>query len=340
MSENINLTIGITGCNRKYYSLALLQSIKAVKENPANNININVIYVDNGSTEPDLVNNLQNHAEIDKVILRTERDPAQDEWKGKNEILKNLPVDCDVLCFFQDDTQIINSGVFIETVKDFYELGLYHMSIHAVRRVTVKNDVDLNADLLESPITKRKYWKRVNVHLNTTGLYSPKLFREIGNYPVDSEIGLTHDGFTSAEDYMDGKAKKAVGLDKLSPLHPHIPSVASIWNDPRGMHAVVRGDKRLGHYIPPNDTTQGLYYDVNPPAFLIDEKNRLAPLSFVDVSFPLGWEYAKTPDGDQVKYSKDLIKSEGPAHYFDNSQTVVNDIESAEPEYLQDWLEE
>ncbi len=340
MSENVNLTIGITGCNRKYYSLALLQSIKAVKENPANDININVIYVDNGSTEPDLLNILENHAEIDKLILRTERDPAQDEWKGKNEILKHVPEDCNVLCFFQDDTQIINSTVFLETVKDFHNLELYHMSIHAVRRVTVKNDIDLNTRLLQSPLTKRKYWKRINVHLNTTGLYSPKLFKEIGNYPVDSGMELTHDGFTSAEDYMDKKAKEAIGLEKLIPLHPHIPSVASIWNDPRGMHAVVRGDKRLGHYTPPSDGAGGLYYEVNPAPFLIDEANDASPLSFVDVCFPLGWDYAKTHDGDQVKYSKDLIKSEGPAHYFDNSAADVSDIEDTQPEHIQDWLEE
>lgn len=357
LSEKVNLLIGITACNRLMYSKALLKSLQIFKDEYSDKINTRIVYVDNGTTEPGVHEYLDNCETIDEVVYRPERDPSNDEWKGKNEVLSRVnqalpwatsPPD-QVICFLQDDSQLINTHAFAASVIDFALSNQMHQSVHIIRRVSVEGNIVQGSSPQTSPITSSKYWQLSNIHLGTTGLFNPKLFEKIGNYPT----GLrekTVDGFTSAEDVMSAKAQQA-GMLQFA-FCPHIPSFAAVWNDPRGMHAIVRGDNRVGHYLPPFGT-EGLYYEM----VSIEQHREMIksprPISFVDTCKGLGWSYPLDQMGDLLKYdtknNMNTLYKEGPITLFDGTPSSIeadNSVEKVEEvsststnlDYMDDWL--
>ena len=356
LSEKVNLLIGITACNRLLYSKAMLKSIQIFKDLYQEQISTRVIYVDNGTTEPGAKEYLDSCETIDEVVYRPERDPSNDEWKGKNEILSRvnykLPWSTSkpdqVICFLQDDSQLVNPHAFAASVIDFALSNQIHQSIHIIRKVSVENNVFPNSGAQTSPITNSKYWQMRNIHLGTTGLFHPELFQKIGNYPVDLKE-KTVDGFTSAEDAMSAKAQQAGLLQFM--FCPHVPSFAAVWNDPRGMHAIVRGENRLGHYLPPFGT-DGLYYEMTS----LEEHEKLVqqerPVSFTDMCRGIGWDYARDPNGDLLKYdtknNMSVLYDEGPLTMFDGSAVDTEkshsenlaDVQSTSKnlDYMDEWL--
>lgn len=355
-TDKINLLIGITACNRLLYSKALLKSLQVFKDQFSHRINTKIVYVDNGTTEPGAKEFLDSCETIDEVVYRPDRDPSNDEWKGKNEILTRvsqpLPWSTEpptqVICFLQDDSQLVNARAFAESVVDFALSNQIHQSVHIIRKVSVEGSI-LNASQPQSsPITNAKYWQLQNIHLGTTGLFSPKIFETIGNYPVDLKE-KTVDGFTSAEDVMSAKAYQAGLLQFM--FYPHVPCFAAVWNDPRGMHAIVRGESRVGHYLPPFGGDD-LYYKMLSD----DEHEKLVqssrPNSFVDICQPVGWEYPKDFNGDLLKYDTKnnmaTLYSEGPVTKFDGSpsedvfeeQSTNPDVEvtSKNLDFMDEWL--
>jgi len=313
-----------------------------------------VIYVDNGSTEPGLIELLGSNEVIDELVLREIRDYSQDEWKGKNEILDRALGKCDVLCFLQDDCQLVSVEGLLSNVRDFYDKKMSHMIIQAQRKTTIRNNLrapDTTFMLSEkasvpvwtSPITNEKYWESYNFHFNTTGLYDPKIFELIGKYPIGDDLKLTMDGFTSAEDIMDRKVKKITDIFSNTFFHPQVPVFLPIWNDPRGLHALVRGERRHGHYIPPDEKTL-LYYSMLSKDELEDTKVKNQALSFADIARPIGWDYPRTPDGDHIKGSKEVIKADGPTCFFDGALETITveeiptpNAQDEEYDYLEEW---
>ena len=356
LTEKVNLLIGITACNRLLYSKALLTSLQTFKELYADQINTRVIYVDNGSTEPGAKEYLDNCETIDEVVYRPERDPSNDEWKGKNEVLARVNQDLpwstsppdQVICFLQDDSQLVNAHAFAASVIDFALSNQAHQSVHIIRRVSVEGNILPGTGPQTSPITNSKYWQLRNIHLGTTGLFHPKLFEKIGKYPVDLKE-KTVDGFTSAEDAMSARAQQSGMLDFM--FCPHIPSFAAVWNDPRGMHAIVRGENRVGHYLGPFGT-DGLYYEMTT----LEEHQELLqsqrPVSFTDMCRGIGWDYSRDSQGDLLKYdtknNMGVLYEEGPVTMFDGTPAEVTQEHSkaladAQPtsknlDYMDDWL--
>ena len=81
----MHLSIGIISCNRLKYLKGLLKSLECLKSESG----IEIIVVDNGSTESGLVeylNSEKSRGFIDKLILNKERDWKNDEYKAKNII--------------------------------------------------------------------------------------------------------------------------------------------------------------------------------------------------------------------------------------------------------------
>ena len=354
LSEKVNLLIGITACNRLLYSKALLKSLQIFKNQYSDKINTRVIYVDNGTTEPGTKEFLDSCETIDEVVYRPERDPSNDEWKGKNEILDRVnqalpwattPPD-QVICFLQDDSQLVNPHAFAASVIDFALSNQIHQSVHIIRKVSVEGNVFPDAPVQESPITKSKYWQLRNIHLGTTGLFNPKLFEKIGKYPVDLKE-KTVDGFTSAEDVMSAKAYQSGLLQFM--FCPHIPSFAAVWNDPRGMHAIVRGENRVGHYLPPFGVDD-LYYEITS----IEEHQKLLenprPISFTDICRGVGWDYARDENGDLLKYdtknNMNSLYEDGPVTLFDGTassappetSTQESPATSKNLDFMDEWL--
>ena len=145
MTDKINLLIGITACNRLLYSKALLTSLQIFKDQYSDKINTRIVYVDNGTTEPGAKEYLDSCETIDEVVYRPERDPSNDEWKGKNEILSRVsqelpwattPPD-QVICFLQDDSQLVNTHAFAASVIDFALSNQTHQSVHILSLIHI-----------------------------------------------------------------------------------------------------------------------------------------------------------------------------------------------------------
>jgi hypothetical protein len=355
VTENINLLVGITACNRLLYSKALLKSLQIFKDQYSDKINTRVIYVDNGTTEPGAKEYLDTCEVIDEVVYRPERDPSNDEWKGKNEILSRVNQETpwattkpdQVICFLQDDSQLVNTHAFAASVVDFALSNQAHQSVHIIRKVSVESNIVQGSEAQRSPITESKYWQMSNIHLGTTGLFSPKLFEKIGNYPVELKE-KTVDGFTSAEDVMSAKAYQSNLLQFM--FCPHVPSFAAVWNDPRGMHAIVRGDNRVGHYLPPFGTKE-LYYEMTSLEDHAKLEQSSRPISFTDMCHGIGWDYSRDTAGDLLKYdtknNMDTLYSEGPVTLFDGTASSSTIEAQATPDipvtsknldFMDEWL--
>ena len=323
--KNVRLMIGITGCNRLHYTKALISSVERFKSLYKKKISIHVLYVDIGSTEPGLVESLQSSDVIDSLILRDDRDYEQDVWKSKNEIIARsllqeagkdpLEKSHTILLMLQDDCQIVNPHSLFNSIIDFHYLDMNYMSVDCLRKKTMDRTVNTRIFPSYSPRTNTRYWALKNRHLGTTGLFNPLVFEKIGLYPVNSDL-KKFDGFTNCEDWMTARAEQRGLIDTL--VSPQVPSIASIWNDPRGMHCLVREDKRCGHYIAAKDP-RGLYYEMID----INNHKKLEAYdyycSFNDLVFPIGWEIKKDPDGEMTKFDRARIALEGPFFNFDGT---------------------
>tara|TARA_A100001011_G_scaffold391912_1_gene478371 strand:- start:68 stop:1114 length:1047 start_codon:yes stop_codon:yes gene_type:complete len=340
--NKIRLIVGITGCNRLYYTRALLASLASFKQNYANKIETIVVYVDNGSSEPKLIDFLKSSSTIDELVLNEDRDTSQDVWRGKNQLIRRCLASkgwidpkrrkTNVLLMLQDDVQIVNVHALYKSVVDFYRFNMNYMSVQSVRRSTLETNINKKISPNTSPTTGAKYWLTMNRHLGTTGLFNPTVFDKIGLYPIEEEY-RKFEGFTNCEDWMTARASQAGIIDVIT--IPHVASMSSIWNDPRGMHCLVKHDRRCGHYIKaPSD--DDLYYEM-----LTDEENHVLesfpiPVSFNETTRPIGWELSRDENGDMMKFDRSRIILEGPFHNFDGTPWEESGTVDVE-ENIHDW---
>ena len=323
--NKIRLIVGITGCNRLYYSQSLLASLSSFKSTYGNKLEIVTVYIDNGSTEPGLIEFLRNSDIIDELNLNEERDSKQDVWRGKNQLVRRAlrseswvdPIHrrTNILLMLQDDSQIINIHSLYKSIIDFYRFNMNYMTVQAVRRSTLNATINSKIKPNTSPTTGAKYWLTINKHLGTTGLFNPSVFDKIGLYPVEEDY-RRFDGFTNCEDWMTARAAQAGLLDVVT--IPHVPSMASIWNDPRGMHCLVKHDRRCGHYIK-FSSSDFLYYEMLSRKENQDLEFFPIPVSFNETARPIDWEIPRDVSGDMMKFDRSRIILEGPFFNFDGT---------------------
>jgi glycosyltransferase involved in cell wall biosynthesis len=329
----MELTIAITSCNRLLYTRALINSLQDLRSAGAE-----IVLVDNCSSEPGLSEYLT-EAEgclLDKLELRTgDRDWINDEYIARNKLIEMASKE--VILFMQDDSQFIGTPQLIQTyISDFLEMNALSLSISAVRKSTL-NDWTVGIEPVISPDGKRKYWMNRHNHFPTTGLFKAQVFRNLGSYPTDWE--KVQENWGRSEDHYDKLITQKYPPNTLKNVLGQVPVFPSVWNDPRGGYAFIRENIRYGHYLPPPDPS-GLYYEM-----MTDEKVELLldqddVLGFIDVAVPLGWEYAKQPDGDQLKYGQHLVKEQGPTVVIETGATTHSqEIISETDDYLGDWLE-
>ena len=313
----MNLTIGIISCNRFKYLKALLKSLECLKpDSNREEHNIEIILVDNGSTEKGLINYLEKLKKsgfIDILHLRKERDWKNDEYHAKNYIIKHSTYD--IIFFLQDDLSFVGTLDYLnKAVESFENSDALCMDMCGVRNTTVFRKIDYNKQFIHNDF---KYWGTKDNHFQTMGLFKKFVFEECGNYPVGEKFSSwkwKKIPSIQQEDYYSYLVKEKFLKTKKTSIITvltHVPLFVTIWNDPRGGYAFVRENKRYGHYSDPIDDS-GLYYE-----HMSDEKiNKLLdnrfPSGFTLVAKPLGWEYAKTLKGEQEKYDRDKIIEEGP----------------------------
>lgn len=309
----MHLSIGIISCNRLKYLKGLLKSLECLKSESG----IEIIVVDNGSTESGLVeylNSEKSRGFIDKLILNKERDWKNDEYKAKNIIIKESLYD--IIFFLQDDSSFIGTKELLSKyIDDLKESDAVCLDVCGVRMCTIFRKIDYSK--LEISRNKCKYWGTKDNHFQTMGLFKKYVFRECGNYPIGKDFSswkIKDKDTIQQEVYYDALVKKKLlstkRINKVT-LFAHIPLFITIWNDPRGGYSFIRDDKRYGHYIDA-ESENGLYYNhLNN-----EEIDRLMsyrfPSGFTTVAKPIGWDYAKSENNDQLKYDREKIMKEGP----------------------------
>jgi glycosyltransferase involved in cell wall biosynthesis len=328
---SIKLTIGVISYNRKKYMKSLLKSLEYIKDDSE----IQVVVVDNGSTEEGLVEMLKSSDVIDDLHLGEKKNWINDEYIAKNKITDLCRGD--VLFSMQDDRQLLVTSKYLKLyAQDLLESHIPTMGVDAVRRITVSSRVDPK-NCLVSQKTGCKYWINLNNKVGTTGLFIVDVLREMGPYPVDWPVEKEYWG-RSEDVFNEMIWSKYPG--KCVSIRSHIPLVAGVWNDPRGGQAFIRGDTRYGVYLDAPDKS-GLYYEMLIDHELDTMMKFKNPLSFVEVCKPIGWKYAKDETGDQKKFSQKDVMNEGPfAHISSSNVETLNSeiIKDDDSNWVDDWM--
>jgi len=328
---SIKITIGIISYNRKKYIRSLLTSLECVKEDK----DIQVVVIDNGSTEAGLIDMLKNFDVIDDLHLGERRDWINDEYIAKNKMIEIATGD--VLFSMQDDRQLIGTPEYLKSYsQDLLDSGIPFIGVDAVRMITLSSRVDSNS-CFQSQNTGCKYWVDSNNHFGTTGLFSMSVLKDLGAYPTNWPVEKAYWG--RSEDIFNKRVVEKYPNSVIA-LIAHVPLTAGAWNDPRGGASFIRGNIRYGTYVePPHES--GLYYEILSNEKIKDLMKSNRPQSFVDVCTPLGWNFAKDNVGDQKKYpQKDIIK-EGPFETISEESAINNLLDEAinDQSWVDEWME-
>jgi glycosyltransferase involved in cell wall biosynthesis len=301
----VNLTIGITTCNRLKYSQAQKKSLEKITS-----LNeVETILVDNGSSEKGFEKFLDNcEKSYEKVFRRKNRDWINDEYHAKNTIIENAT--SDIILFLQDDLQFIgDQEILFSLVDDFRKIPVMCLDVNGVRKITLQNTLGNQYVLTEN---NNKFWVTSNNHFQTMGLFKKNVFDNLGSYPIDWPEEKEYWG--RSEDWYDSNIKKRFPGTQIT-LKNHVPIFIPVWNDPRGGYAFIRGEKRYGNYLDPV-SSNGLYYDHLEQSEYNNLMKNDAPSSFAEVAKPSGWTYSKNEIGDQIKYPQSSVLEEGPENDF------------------------
>lgn len=259
------------------------------------------IVADMGSTELGLREYLDGLDWVEKYYHDAPRDWINDEYHAKNAIIERIKHD--TIVFLQDDSQMIVPDEHLYAcIDDFQSMDdCYVMEIFGVRRVTLEKTTHRDPTLVNG----RRYWKRVDQHFVTTGIFKTEIFKEVGPYPVDWETKKENWG--ASESWYANEVKK---LKNSNTYRTHIPLFLSVWNDPRGGYAFIREDKRYGNYLDPVDSD--LYYKKLNETQVESFLQGTLPMSFMNVAMPLGWQVPTVDGGEQKKWVQADVMGEGP----------------------------
>lgn len=302
-TETFDLTIGITSFNRLLYLTSLFKSLESFDREK-----IQFVVVDTGSTEKGLIDFLKQQYENKKIhhlflIKSEERSWTNDEYKAKNIIIDESK--SDVILFLQDDLEcLVSQDVLLNAAKAFLGTWIRCCEVNAVRKSTISSNHEAHPAIFRQGI---RFWVPKNNHFHTMGFFRKDLFEKFGKYPTSWPE--TQEYWGKSEDWFDDLLKRAFPGQNLN-VSLWVPLFAPVWNDPRGGYAFIRGDKRYGHYLPPQNN-ENFYKKIDDN----EHKNlqlEYVPLSFVDVCKPEGWSYKIDSNGDQIKYPQSKVMLEGP----------------------------
>ena len=297
------ITLAITHCNRLKYLRALIESMQEF----INNCTPQLILVDNSSVESgsaEFFDELRGRGW--DVTVRRERNWINDEYIAKNIIISKAAHD--VILFLQDDAELVVPWQHLSRLVDtFRDMPHFSMEIEGVRRVTVQRRT--GDALREDPGVHAK----IDPHFPTHGLFMTSVLRENGDYPTSWPLDRSFWG--RSEDWYDKHLKDRHPHTMLSCIS-RVPCFVSVWNDPRGGYAFIRGDRRLGHYRSPVGKS---YYNPITAGQVerLDASGR--PSVFLDIAQPSGWRIALDPTSEIYKYPQSQILIEGPSAPLESS---------------------
>lgn len=313
MSPLPKVTFALLSWNRLHYLRATLESALTCIEYP----NMEWIVSDNASIEPGLQDYLNQHTHLDKVLCKSQTHAA-----AMNELIEIATGD--YIFIWPEDVQFVVKGDWLKQVIRMMDTNpdIGSVGLDGQRSSTLHNH--LHPHWRTRLFQARRDWKcfgkirsprwvdgEGSYQMFTLGGAMPgvcgsgiptltrrSLWQEMGGWRSNQKSEGLIDSSMGAEDRMVAtfyQAKKPLQMAQLNP-----PVAADIITDTFGCKAKVRGPYRFGDYMPPPDGT--FYYRIREQAeFAHHPKN--TPISFSELTQPLGFSIPKDQQGDRLKCS-------------------------------------
>lgn len=291
----------IISFNRALYLDSLLHSLQDELSD------LDLVIVDNGSKEKKIEDVFSAWQDRVKIIRLQGGDWINDEYKAKNAFIEycrstTKTSSSESLLFLQDDMQYVGPRRQLKNIiEDLNNTGFLNISMTGVRKSTIASSY--------SSSRRGNVWQLKDNHFGTIGLHRRQVFEEVGPYSQSYPIQREYWG--RGEDDYHARVISKYGQHSLISGFMHAPVFVSVWNDPRGHYSFLRDNKRYGTYTPPVAPSR-LYYE----HLSVDRYNSLvsstSPAGYIDIAMPIGWQYARSLEGDQEKYPQQKILLEGP----------------------------
>jgi glycosyltransferase involved in cell wall biosynthesis len=303
-TQSPRITIGIVSYNRFFYLRALISSLSRAIDRT---IPTEIIIVDNGSKEKELVDFIENKdsflntcpiANNIRVIHHSPKDWMTAEYEGRNVILEESMGD--YIMFLQDDQQAIIDGLFM---KDMINITNNHSSTMIIVDAIRRKDTQIR---YTNPIrivgTECDFFKTSYRRFPTTGFASRAIYERCDLYPVNKA-----DYWGWAEDIYNSRV--VTNFPSRSAFVTQVPQFLPIWNGRQGEYSFIRNGKRYGDYIGPSGHMH-LYYDFLTKEDIRRLRGHSRISSFVDIAKPMAWDYRIDSSGDVISTSQDRIMEE------------------------------
>ncbi len=308
------LTVGIVSCNRKYYLKSLIESLKQTVDQ-----DIELIVIDNASTEIGLRDYLIKEKFISRLIMNKVRKPKTEHMTALNQIVKEAKTE--YLLILSDDIQFIRKNWITDSlfILEKYD-EINSVSLSALRKSTLQKIFGFNKShilnilrdiFFRKKIRFQKKYKSINENFISFGymrepidgvgmltICKTSLWKNL--YPWHANDGIEtefKDSSGGGEYYMIKKARKNKIRGHM--ITSNLPVIATIVTDKKGFNAKIRENFRFGKYFPP---TEKYYYKISE-----NKKNEnFIPFSFEEYVIPEGIILPLDKNGNLIKGSINL----------------------------------
>ena len=307
------VTFALLSWNRLHYLKATLESALACIDYP----NMEWIVSDNESNEPGLADYLNTHPKLDKVLCK-----KQSHAEAMNELIQVARGK--YIFIWPEDVQFVVKGDWLQDVIELMEKhselgsvgldGQRRCTINSYFKPTVPQRVrwglrDLKA--FKTIRSLRVLRSTRGLKLYTLGGAAPgvcgsgiptvtrtQLWKDLGGWKTSKAASGLIDSSLGAEDQMVDTFYRSGRPLQMG--HLFKPVAADILTDTLGCKAKVRGPYRFGDYMPP---PEGTYYYRIQEASAFEGRGEDCPLSFSEVTEPIGFSIPKDAAGDRLKFS-------------------------------------
>ena len=307
------LTIGVLSWNRLHYLRATLESARRCIKYP----NIQWIVIDNCSTEAGLVDYLKSLSWVDTLVFM-----ESDHITAMNEIVNHAKGE--VILMWPDDMQFIVEG---DWMVDCVEILMRHpwlgsMGLNSLRSSTLysiwgKKFPSLkDIRIIWSEIKRFGFRYRFQKRLESSGgfpvltygwkedgivgsgiptLTRADVWKILGPWKAKSDKNINDSSQGGETEMLERWQSSRIPWQRSLTI---LPVSADILTDPAGTKAKVRGNKRYGMYLPPQ---QDYYYQICDQDEVKDNLKRLMPVSFEEFVKPIGFQLPVDKNGSLLK---------------------------------------
>ena len=307
------LTIGVLSWNRLHYLRATLESARCCINYP----NIQWIVIDNCSTEAGLVDYLKNLSWLDDLVFM-----KSSHVEAMNEIIDRAKGE--VVLIWPDDMQFIVEG---DWMIDCVEVLMQHswlgsMGLNCLRRSTLHSiwgrkflsladlkmiwtevkRFGLNYRFQKKITSSRGFpvltygWKEDGiVGSGIPTLTRKDVWKTLGPWKAKVDENINDSSQGGETEMLERWQQSKLPWQRSIAI---LPVSADILTDPTGTKAKVRGDRRYGMYLPPQ---QDYYYQIYSQNEAETIFNLSTPIAFEEFVKPIGFQLPLDENGGLLK---------------------------------------